>query len=549
MAKNNKHNNGAPYPFRDGDSPYPRRIKVKYNGFTIEGSGHKAVSDMARGGSVAASTFDMMKQSELNAAFRDLLGKKIIGELIGENPMAQSNGNGNVERNKNYGPLWIDDFHKSHQMPSLLLLPYELGTIISCFPKGYEEAMLLHLLSMLGALCFSRVRSRYLDGKIHSPSLQVVIEATSGAGKGKFKDIFDLLFERVREDDNVKYAADDGRGIIQIIGINTTPTKFFQITAKNQGVHMYVIHPEISHVTKILRKREGITYEHLRCAFDNDEVEYNSMAKKMLHGRFRVYLNCTFTGTPVAVDAFIAGEEVGGTAQRICWTTIPEIDYSDMQETEYPEDSELEHLRDQIDTWRQLYCIDNTSGVDEPCPETVIDLGYVKESLSLWIRQQMELAEKEDNPARKAAAPREAAIAFHIAIILHMMYDQPGEDNQDDRKKVVLYTLYLADYCMERYLLRFKKVMNADIARNRQKELVNVSPIAEVGNAPGKQLSSKELYELYHQNDPSTGKPWSYEALAKAYPGNGSDVTIMTKVNNYAAENGLLVRQKKPKRR
>ena len=546
MAKNNKRNSGAPYPFRYGDSLYPRRIKVKYNGFTIEGSGHKAASDMAREGSVAASTFGMMKQSELSATFGNILGKKLIGELIGENSTVtqQVFVSGN-----DVGQRWIELFHQNHPMPSLLLLPYELGTIISCFPKGYEEAMLLHLLAMLGALCFSRVRSKYLDGKMHSPSLQVVVEAISGAGKGKFKDIFDLLFERVREDDNVKYAADDGRGIIQVIGINTTPAKFFQITARNKGVHLFVIHPEISHVTRILKKKEGLSYEHFRCAFDNDEVEYNSMAKKMQHGRFRVYLNCTFTGTPVAVDAFIAGEEVGGTAQRICWTTIPEIDYSDLQETEYPDDAELEHLRGQIDSWRQQYCFDNSTGVDEPCPETVIELGYVKAILSQWIKEQSELADRENNPARKAAALREAAIAFHCAMVLHMLYDLPGEKDEDDRKKVIILTLYLADYCMERYLLRFKKVMNAEIARNRQKEQVVAASSNEVGAPTGKQLSPKELYDLYHQSDPSTGKPWSYKALAEAYPGNGSDVTIMTKVNNYAAENGLLVRGQAPKKR
>ena len=548
MAKNNKRYNGAPYRKGYGDSLYPRRIKVKYNGFTIEGSGHKAVSDMAREGSVAASTFGMMKQSELSATFSELLGKKLIGELIGEASTASGEGSGNETRNPD-GPIWIDEFHKNHQMPSLLLLPYELGAIISCFPKGYEEAMLLHLLSMMGALCFSRVRSKYLDGKMHSPSLQVVVEGTSGAGKGKFKDIFDLLFERVREDDNVKYAADDGRGIIQIIGINTTPAKFFQITAKNQGVHMYVFHPEISHVTKILKQKEGLTYEHFRCAFDNDEVEYNSMAKKVQHGRFRVYMNSTFTGTQTAVDAFIAREEVGGTAQRICWTTIPEIDYSDMQETEYPDDADLELLRDQIDTWRRQFCFDNSIGVDVPCPETVIELGYVKTALSQWIQQQIDLADKENNPARKAAALREAAIAFHCAMVLHMLYGQPTKNDEEEQRKVILITLYLADYCMERYLLRFRKIMNADIARNRQKEQVGTSSPAEINTPAGKQLSPKELYELYHQSDPSTGKPWSYKALATAYPGNGSDVTIMTKVNNYAADNGLLVRGQDPKKR
>ena len=269
----------------------------------------------------------------------------------------------------------------------------------------------------------------------------------------------------------------------------------------------------------------------------------------MQHGRFRVYMNSTFTGTPTAAKAFIAGEEVSGTAQRICWTTIPDIDYSDMPETEYPEDAELVHLWDQIDTWRRQYCFDNSTGIDVPCPETVIELGYVKTVLSQWIKQQAELADRENNPARKAAALREAAIAFHCAMVLHMLYDQPTEEDEDERKKVIILTLYLADYCMERYLLRFKKDMNADIARNRQKEQVETSSSNGGNYASVKQLTPRELYELYHQSDPSSGKPWSYKTLAAAYPGNGSDVTIMTKVNNYAADNGLLVRGKAPIKR
>lgn len=546
MAKNNKRNNGAPYQKGYGDSFSPKHLKVRYNGFTLEGSGHKAVSDMARVGNVAASTFGMIKQSELSAAFCETFGKKMLSELFGENPKV-------IERKTvtadNDAPQWIDAFHEDHQLPSLVYLPYQLGTIINCFPKGYEEAMLLHLLSMLGALCFSRVRSKYLDGKMHSPSLQVVIEGMSGAGKGKFKDIFELLFARVKDEDDIKYAADDGRGIIQIVGINTSPVKFVKVTARNKGVHMYMFHPEISHVGRILKKSGGLTYEHLRRAFDNDEVEYDSMAKGIPHGRFRVFLNYTFTGTPLSVESFIAGEEVDGTAQRICWSAIPNYDFDTMPEMEYPEEDELEYLRDQIDAWRREYCFNDDSGVDAPCPETEIELGYVKDALSQWIRQQVELSDRENNPARKAAVLREATIAFHAAMVLHMMYGQPCQEDQDDRKKVILFTLYLADYCMERYLKNFQKTMNLNIARNRQKEQVDVSTVAEVGNTSGKQLSHKELYDLYHQNDPSTGKPWSYEALAKAYPGNGSDVTIMTKVNNYAAENGLLVRGKEPKKR
>lgn len=550
MGKNYRRNNGAPsWKGNRGSNTY-KRFKVKYGGFTFEGSGHDAVGDMRRAGVAASSTYGMMKQTEQSSELGKMIENMLFGKLFGGRSGGNVEVGGDTDPQPREGVDWIDVFHQNHQMPSLQLLPYQLGTILACFPLAFAEAMLLHLIAMFGALCFSRIRAKYMDGKKHSPSLQVVIEGTSGTGKEKIKDIFDLFFSRVKEEDDVKYAAGDGRGIIQIVGINTSPGKFFQITARNNGVHMYMIHPEIIHAARILKKSGGLSYEHLRCAFDNDEVEQNSMTKNVQHGRFRVYLNYTFTGTQQDVKTFIGGEETNGTAQRICWAIIPEHDNSGECSTEYPEDEELEYLRNQIDKWRHMYCFNDDTGVDTPCPETEIDLEYVKRDLSRWRQEQLQLAETEDNPARKAAVNREAAIAFHIAMVLHMLYNQPGEDNPDERNKVIAFTRYLADYCMERYLLCFGKEMTRAIQYNRQKEQVYVSGgTAAPVETQAKAMTPKELYDLYHQNNPSTGKPWSYKALSEAFPGNGTDVTIMTKVNNYAADNGLLVQGKPPRRR
>ncbi len=558
MGKNYRRNNGAPSRKGNGVSSQPKRFKVKYGSFTLEGTGNNAASEMQRAGIVASSTYGMLKQTDQSHEIGSMIGKMLFGEIFGGNgrsPITENSGDGNdnqpgYDNGNKPGEMkgWIDTFHQSHPMPSLQKLPYELGSIISSFPIGYAVAMLLHVLAMFGAICFSRIRAKYLDGKLHSPSIQVVIEALSGAGKGKFKDLFDILFSRVKEDDDVKYAADDGRGIIQIVGITISAAKFFQATAANNGVHMYMFHPEISHVADKLKKSGGLSYEHLRCAFDNDEVEYNTMTKNNRHGRFRVYLNYTFTGTPTSVDRFIAGEEVDGTAQRICWSAIPENDNLEENEPDYPEGEELEYIQDRIDEWRRNYCYNNEIGNDTPCPETIIDLEYVKKALAGWICKQGELADEENNPARKAAARREAAIAFHLAMVLHMLYDQPQEESEGARQNVVDFTLYLADYCMERYLHRFGKIMNQHIRQNREKEQVNTTGGNSGSETQDRMLSPKELYDLYHQNVPGTNKLWSYMMLSKAFPGNGTDVTIMAKVNNYAADNDLLVRGKPPKR-
>ena len=46
---------------------------------------------------------------------------------------------------------WLEKFKSQFTMPEL---PPFLGKIMSGVPQGYEEPMLFHMLSMLGAMCF-----------------------------------------------------------------------------------------------------------------------------------------------------------------------------------------------------------------------------------------------------------------------------------------------------------------------------------------------------------------------------------------------------------
>ena len=116
-----------------------------------------------------------------------------------------------------------------------------------------------------------------------------------------------------------------------------------------------------------------------------------------------------------------------------------------------------------------------------------------------------------------------------------MLYNQPKEDNPEDRKKVVTFTLYLADHCMERYLQKFGKIMNASIKRNRQKELINVPSDGNTNDAlvSDKALTPEELYRLH------TEQRLSYRDIETKYPGNKSYVTISKTVKKYAIEHGL----------
>jgi hypothetical protein len=400
---------------------------------------------------------------------------------------------------------WADDFHKNYSMPKL---PPFLAQIIQGCPKGYEDAMTMALLTELGALCFSKVRSVYLDRVMHSPSLLSIVEAPFGSGKSKFETLYKCLFERLIEIDNAKLSKGKTNEIIQNIGINTSLSMFYDVTASNQKVHMLILESEIGSVIDALKKQSGLSYEHLRKAFENGLVYQNTKVKDSATGMFPVYLNGVFAGTPDAVEKFIDKEIEGGTASRFIWTTIPE-NGREIATLNMPQGQDLDKIRDQIDEWHDKYCYHTDNGMDIASDETVIDLCYVNDALEKWLDNQYDLFEMDGNSARNDIRSRAATIAFHAAIIIHMLWGQPTKTEVEKRKAVTDLAIYVADYCIERFIHKFGAKHNLQREANRSAEYVKPEQQKEsTVTIKGVPLDvARQMYEWYKPNVDGHGYP------------------------------------------
>ena len=414
---------------------------------------------------------------------------------------------------------FIDDFNSKFKMPSLTHLPFFLGHILACLPKGYFVPMLLHLLSMFAALCFSKVRALYLDGKRHAPNLQVIVEGGWGQGKAKFEDLYHALFERVIASDRTKLLAQNNapgvptkksgpHHIIQTAGIGLTRAKMFDVLADNQEVHIFIYESEIKALVNSLKGTCGITTDHLRKAFENGLVYQNNKLSNSKSGNYPIYLNYTFTGTMGDTGQFIKKELEGGTLSRIAWTSIPEAGKT-LENLEI-DAAEVKQFRDKIDDWRKLYCYTtDAKGNDSPCKETDIDLSYLFPALKTWLDEQYDQSEKENNPARRNVRARSACIAFHCAIVLHQLYDQPM--TADDKEEVINATIYIANYVIERFLFKFQDEQNEAYWQRTAAEKVKkpVANPAQKGTAAKSQLSEEELtaqvLKFYQRGVPGHG--------------------------------------------
>ena len=372
-------------------------------------------------------------------------------------------------------------------------LPPMLQFVVERSPAGYEVAMTVTLLCAFAALCFSKVRAKYLDGKVHAPNLQVLVEGNWGTGKEKFMTALNALFKRLFDRDKEKYSSEDEGKIIQWAGISATEAKFIDIMANNGEVHVLMVSSEVLAAVNNMRKQNGLTAEYYRKAFDNGEV-YRANKSKNIQGLFRVFMNYILTGTPGDTEKFFSKELEGGTASRICLLSIP--DSGRYLEALIIEDGEeLERLRDQIDEWNQLYCYghDELSGCDIPAEEHFIDLGYVNDALNSWIDDQWLRANADPSDPRVNARGRMAAIAFHCAMVIHMLFGCPEAEMAQTRRKVVDLTIYLANYFMERFLHKFGDIQKVQRELNNLAETVD-SPTVNQGTQHSSPQPDEENY-------------------------------------------------------
>ena len=356
------------------------------------------------------------------------------------------------------------------------------------------------------------------------------------------EDLYHKLFGRVITSDRAKLLEENDEStkkahphhIIQTAGIGLTRAKMFDVLADNQDVHIYIFESEIKALVNSLKGTGGITTDHLRKAFENGLVYQNNKLSTSKSGNYPIYLNYTITGTMGDTGRFVEKELEGGTLSRIAWTAIPEAG-KELENLQF-DDAEVDLFRDKIDAWRKLYCYTtNDNGDDEPCNETDIDLSYLFQPLKNWLDRQYDQSIKEDNPARRNVRARSACVAFHCAIVLHMLYDQPM--TAVDKEEVVNATIYIANYVIERFLFKFKDEQNLAFRQRSEAEKVKKSQATDTAGVtvtppPAKKPGRADAPRLKQEHDAGTG----WETLGKKYGCTGNWIKKL--VRDYERKTG-----------
>lgn len=353
-------------------------------------------------------------------------------------------------------------------------LPPLLREMVDTAPADFKQAVALCQLPILGALG-SRLRAQYLDGKVHSPSFQVSLEAPQASGKSFLAYLVETELAQMLESDdaqrekeraytekvaemkllNIKINADNKdeilgqkpKGIVRYVPATMSITKMLMRMDAAQGLHLFAFAPEIDTVLKAFKRGFSSFSDALRMAFDNDLYGQDYASENSFSGNVRLYYNCLFSGTPKAMRRFYPDVE-DGLVSRVLFVTLPDQFGKPMpiwgtltKEQQQTVDIALSRLSEI-----------SLQG-DEVQPEHMMKMAWLNKAIDAWVKAQQAEAVKQDDRTRDIFCRRSAVVGFRAGMLAWFLY---GEKNTPTiRRNVCRFATWVANCMLNQHLLRF----------------------------------------------------------------------------------------------
>ncbi len=361
---------------------------------------------------------------------------------------------------------------KSKSMPSL---PPVFRQFHEIAPHDFKDAVVLAQLPILGTLG-SRLRARYLDGKLHSPSFQVSLEAPQASGKSFLGRLVEYELGQVIEHDelerekereyqskmqemkvlNIKITPDNKeeilgarpQSLIRYVPATMSITKMLMRMSDAHGLHLFAFAPELDTVHKAFKRGFSSLSDALRMAFDNDLYGQDYASDSSFSGNVRLFYNCLYSGTPRAMRRFYPDVE-DGLVSRVLFVVLP-----DQFGKKMPVWKEFDSKQKGIVDINLTRLNEITIQGDDVQPEHIVKIDFVNQALEDWIVAQQAQAVKENDRTRDIFCRRAAVVGFRAAMLAFFLW---GEKNTPTiRKNTIEFAIYVANAMLTQHLLRFK---------------------------------------------------------------------------------------------
>lgn len=359
------------------------------------------------------------------------------------------------------------------KMPSL---PPVFRQFVENAPEDFKQAVVLCQLPILGTLG-SKLRAKYLDGQLHSPSFQVSLEAPQASGKSFMVRMAEYELEQIiRHDEvqrekeqeydkkvremkllNIKINADNKdeilgqrpESMIRYCSPKMSVTKLLMRLHDAKGLHIFAVAPEIDTVTKAFKSGFSSYSDLLRNAFDNDLYGQDYASENSFSGIVPVYYNTLFSGTPKAMRRFYPDVE-DGLVSRVCFVTLPD-QFGKTMPVWRPLDE-----KQAADVQMQLVRLNEVSiQGDEVQQDHVLKLDWLNETMETWLKAQQAEAIKNDDRTRDIFCRRSAVVGFRAGMLAFFLWGEPRRVTPTIRRNVREFAVWVANCMLNQHLLRF----------------------------------------------------------------------------------------------
>lgn len=358
----------------------------------------------------------------------------------------------------------FDYLNTGEKMLAANQLPPVFKEFVSIVPRDFRRAAIVALLPMLGTLG-SRLRARYLDGVIQSPSFQCEIEAPMASGKSFVSRIYDYVMkdvlaedeenrakeeaydEKVRRAKNAKEQPDPESYMVRLLGAKVSISKLMDRLAAAHGLHVFTYTDEVANVLDGIQSgKYGDIRALLRNAFDNQRFsqEYKSenSSKKMC----RVFYNTLHCGTPAEYKKLYKNVE-DGTVTRITFATLPDQAFKKM-----PRFKELTD-KQKRDVDRAIARISGVSVIKGKVqPEYPLEMQFLNEWADRWLERMRRLSADFDNRSLDTFRRRSAVVGFRAGMLAYYLY---GKHDKSTKAKTCAFAELVAEQMVISLLRRY----------------------------------------------------------------------------------------------
>lgn len=341
-------------------------------------------------------------------------------------------------------------------------LPPIFSDFAGIAPNGFRGASVVALLPVIGTIV-SKVRAQYLDGELHSPSFQVVIEAPQASGKSFTRRIVDTCLQGIKERDmkervleaqynqqmkklkNAKNQPEEPQTIIRLLPASVSTAKLLKRLDSAQGLHLFSFCEEIDTLTKSNSSGAWAQKSDIyRNAFDNAEYGQDYMSDSSYSAVCKVYYNLLLCGTPRAVSRFYKDPE-DGLVSRVMFEILPDQFGMAMPEWGRLKKKQLEQIEQTIRSLTEEFSYTN----DLVASEQEVSLTWVNRTMKKWLEEKRQESIVSMSRATDIFRRRAAVVGFRAGMIAFLLWSSVKKITHSQLRR---YTSDFAVWVAERML-------------------------------------------------------------------------------------------------